>query len=167
MGTLCVVGHFEAPPRSRSEALELLRPRIKNPRALKTLSDDALGFMEAALAAKECGCTGERAGVIVALDRLSWGEKDLQDAQGDLRKNLQPLWLLKHLPNTPAAQIAIELGATGPCQTVIHSDHAVEQATTLAEDWLRRGEAERVLVLFVKTVSSNRTFHSELMATAE
>jgi 3-oxoacyl-(acyl-carrier-protein) synthase len=65
-------------------------------------------------------------------------------------RDLDPLWLLRQLPNMPAAHLAIESGWKGPCQTFAagNASRRLEggAAADQARRWLRRGEARRVVV---------------------
>lgn len=136
---------------SRVTVVERLRPRLKNPRALKTLNDDGVRLLDVALrAVAEAKLTlpSEKVGVIVGLRKLSWAETDLAIARQEGNDRLQPLWILKHLPNIPAAQIAIETGARGSSQTLISQDPARE-AETLAHRWLQRCEVDTILIALI------------------
>jgi len=136
---------------SRTVVVERLRPRMKNPRALKTLSDDGVRLLDVALKAVEkanLSIPPEKFGIIVGLQKLSWAEEELAIARREGADHLQPLWLLKHLPNIPAAQIAIETGAHGICQTIMGKDSAAE-AKALAARWLKRDEVEKVLLVLI------------------
>lgn len=62
------------------------------------------------------------------VDLLSWGEKGMS--------NIQPLWMLKYLPNMPACHISILHDAQGPNNSITESD---------ASSLLALGETCRIL----------------------
>src|SRR4029078_1118250 len=70
--------------------------------------------------------------------RLTWGEKGLP--------NIQPLWMLKYLPNMPACHISILHDARGPNNSVTESDAASLLALGEASRILGRGAADFFLV---------------------
>lgn len=64
-------------------------------------------------------------------------------------RDLDPLWLLRQLPNMPAAHLAIESSWKGPCQTFAAGNASRQldgPAGEQARRWLWRGEARRVVV---------------------
>ena len=67
------------------------------------------------------------------------------DVAGEWRVK-QPLWLLECLPNLPAAQLAVEIGAKGPVETLRPRPSAGEEARQRVQRWLARG-IERVLIV--------------------
>jgi hypothetical protein len=74
---------------------------------------------------------------------------------GDVARGLNPLWLLHHLPNMAAAQVAIQLGIRGPCVTVPFGDGI--NGLAYAEDLLNADEADEVLVLCVNVAQGEAT----------
>lgn len=67
-----------------------------------------------------------------------WGERAM--------KEVQPLWMLKYLPNMTASHISIALAATGPNNTICQGDLSsglalVEAATLIERGWVDRAIA--------------------------
>jgi len=50
-----------------------------------------------------------------------------------------PLWLLEGLPNLPAAQLAVEIGARGPVETLRERDGVAGDVERRIQRWGRRG----------------------------
>ena len=50
-----------------------------------------------------------------------------------------PLWLLEVLPNLPIAQLAVEIGARGPVETLRNRDGVEEDVERRIQRWGRRG----------------------------
>jgi hypothetical protein len=50
-----------------------------------------------------------------------------------------PLWLLEVLPNLPIAQLAVEIGARGPVETLRERDGAEGDVEKRIQRWGRRG----------------------------
>jgi hypothetical protein len=50
-----------------------------------------------------------------------------------------PLWLLEVLPNLPIAQLAVEIGARGPVETLRDRDGVEEDVEMRIQRWGRRG----------------------------
>jgi hypothetical protein len=57
-----------------------------------------------------------------------------------------PLWLLEWLPNLPAAQLAIEIGAKGSVETLRPRPGARVEAESRAQRWMTRGMEKIILV---------------------
>jgi hypothetical protein len=57
-----------------------------------------------------------------------------------------PLWLLEWLPNLPAAQLAIEIGASGSVETLRPRPGARVEAEWRARRWITRGMEKIILV---------------------
>ena len=57
-----------------------------------------------------------------------------------------PLWLLEWLPNLPAAQLAIEIGAKGSVETLRPRTGARAEAEWRARRWMTRGMERIILV---------------------
>ena len=57
-----------------------------------------------------------------------------------------PLWLLEWLPNLPAAQLAIEIGAKGSVETLRPRPGARAEAESRARRWMKRGMEKIILV---------------------
>jgi 3-oxoacyl-[acyl-carrier-protein] synthase II len=60
-------------------------------------------------------------------------------------KHISPLWLLKYLPNMPACQVGISIGATGANNTITNGDISGPSALAEAASYLRRGIADVVV----------------------
>ena len=67
-----------------------------------------------------------------------WGSKGL--------KSMEPLWMLKYLPNMPACHIAIFFQALGPNNSVTVDEASPGVAITEAMNILERGAADMMLV---------------------
>ena len=50
-----------------------------------------------------------------------------------------PLWLLEGLPNSPIAQLAVEIGARGPVETLRERDGIEEDVEKRIQRWGKRG----------------------------
>ena len=72
------------------------------------------------------------------VDLVKWGEKGLGA--------IQPLWMLKYLPNMPACHISILHNAQGPNNSITESDAASLLALGEADRILRRDAADFFLV---------------------
>jgi 3-oxoacyl-(acyl-carrier-protein) synthase len=72
-----------------------------------------------------------------------------------LEKELPPLWLLERLPNMPAAHLAIQFQACGPCHTNATARAAGLQAIALAARWIASGETPWALAGGVEAPLSN------------
>lgn len=66
-----------------------------------------------------------------------WGERSMRD--------IQPLWMLKYLPNMVASHISIALAATGPNNTICQGDVSAALAVIEAATLVRRGWADIAL----------------------
>ncbi len=66
-----------------------------------------------------------------------WGERSMRD--------IQPLWMLKYLPNMVASHISIALAATGPNNTICQGDVSAALAVIEAATLIRRGWADIAL----------------------
>ncbi len=67
-----------------------------------------------------------------------WGQTGLS--------NLEPLWLLKYLPNMPACHIAIFVDARGPSNSVTLDEASGNLALAEAMSVIRRGAADMMIV---------------------
>ncbi|MFO0876214.1 MAG: beta-ketoacyl-[acyl-carrier-protein] synthase family protein [Gemmataceae bacterium] len=72
------------------------------------------------------------------IDLVTWGEKGISA--------IQPLWMLKYLPNMPACHISILHDAQGPNNSITESDAASLLALSEAARILRRNAADFFLV---------------------
>ena len=62
-----------------------------------------------------------------------------------------PLWLLEVLPNLPAAQLAVEIGARGPVETLRERDGVEGDVERRIQRWGRRGVDWAVSVRLTST----------------
>jgi 3-oxoacyl-[acyl-carrier-protein] synthase II len=88
----------------------------------------------------------ERLGDAVAPDPEGRAASDLAFFSERVLRGLTPLWLLVNLPNMLSAQVAIQLDATGPNQTVITEGIAGLQAIAEGCELIRAGEAAAAIV---------------------
>ncbi len=61
-------------------------------------------------------------------------------------RNMEPLWLLKYLPNMPACHIAIQADARGPSNSLTMDEASGNAAINEALSVLRRGAADAMIV---------------------
>ncbi len=61
---------------------------------------------------------------------------------GAAMKGVMPLWMLKYLPNMPACQVGIALGAQGPNNTLVLGDVSGPAALIESASCLTRGHAD-------------------------
>jgi hypothetical protein len=54
-------------------------------------------------------------------------------------RDKSPLWLLEVLPNLPVAQLAVEIGARGPVETLRERDGVEGDVERRIQRWGRRG----------------------------
>jgi 3-oxoacyl-[acyl-carrier-protein] synthase II len=66
-----------------------------------------------------------------------WGEFAMRE--------IQPLWMLKYLPNMAASHISIALDARGPSNSICQGEASSVLALIEAADLIRRGHADAVL----------------------
>ena len=140
-----------------------VRPR----KSLKVMSRDIqFGFAAADLAMVDAGIASERVdperfGVVFGNDMIYADLDDLEttyrraktaagtfsyDQWSDaIQEELQPLWLLKHLPNMTASHIAIAQDARGPNNTIVLGDVSSLLAVSEAATVIQRGWADIML----------------------
>ena len=140
-----------------------VRPR----KSLKVMSRDIqFGFAAADLAMADAGVASEhldpeRFGVVFGNDMIYADLDDLETtyrraktAAGTfsydqwseaIQEELQPLWLLKHLPNMTASHIAIAQDARGPNNTIVLGDVSSLLAVSEAATVIQRGWADVML----------------------
>jgi hypothetical protein len=92
---------------------------------------------------------GRKVGVIGVVEGGSWPEwlegmspKDVAESW----RERSPLWLLEKLPNLAAAQLAAEIGARGPVETVWEKKGVREDVERRIQRWGRRGVEWAVLI---------------------
>lgn len=132
---------------------QLIKPR----KAIKVMCQEIQFGHAAAITAIESSgsaASGDRAGVVYGAETYQteleearvavaactsdgrfdfslWGEKSMHE--------IQPLWMLKYLPNMVASHISIALGATGPNNTICQDDVSSTLAIIEAATLVRRG----------------------------
>jgi 3-oxoacyl-[acyl-carrier-protein] synthase II len=76
---------------------------------------------------------------VVALgnDVAAWGEVALRE--------IEPLWMLKYLPNMVASHLSILMDARGPSNSIVLGDNSSLPAIIEGVEWLRRGWVDRVV----------------------
>ena len=88
-----------------------------------------------------------RVGVIGLVASPVWPDwlrgKSAQEIAGSWKEH-PPLWLLGCLPNLPVAQLAIEVGARGPVETIRYKPTAQIEGTERMAGWLA-GQVEVVI----------------------
>lgn len=93
-------------------------------------------------AEKEISTDPRRVGILVVGVEGSWPEwlEGKSPAEiAALWRSKPPLWLLECLPNLPAAQLAIEIGAKGPVESRRSRADDEETVRRTLERWQRRG----------------------------
>ena len=84
-----------------------------------------------------------------------WGTKGLQ--------RMDPLWLLRYLPNMPACHIAIFLDARGPSNSLTHDEASANLAIAEASRIILRGSADVMITGSTGTrVHAVRSMHAAL-----
>ena len=92
---------------------------------------------------------GRKVGVIGVVEGGSWPEWLEGMSPKDVAENWRersPLWLLEKLPNLAAAQLAVEIGARGPVETVREKKGVREDVERRIQRWGRRGVEWAVLI---------------------
>jgi len=85
---------------------------------------------------------GRRVGVIGVVEEGSWPEwLEGMSSRGVVERwrERSPLWLLERLPNLPAAQLAAEIGARGPVESVKERESSKEDIERRIQRWGVRG----------------------------
>ncbi len=100
-------------------------------------------------AGKKSSADPRRIGILVSGVEGSWpgwleGKSPAEIAA--LWRSKPPLWLLECLPNLPAAQLAIEIGAKGPVESRRSRADDEEMGRKVLDRWQRRG-VQTVLVV--------------------
>jgi len=91
------------------------------------------------------------------------GEFDSERWGGDGLKAMEPLWMLKYLPNMPACHIGIFTDARGPNNSVTLDEASTSVALTEALNVLERGAADVMIVGGAGTrLHPIRTLHTRL-----
>ncbi len=104
------------------------------------------------LAEASISCVSEPGG---QFDSSHWGDDGL--------KAMEPLWMLKYLPNMPACHIGIFTDARGPNNSVTLDEASTSVSLTEALNVMERGAADLMIVGGAGTkLHSIRTLHSRL-----
>ena len=109
---------------------------------------------------------GERGSAMVRAGLRAWKESGAQEAEGrgvgiigvgrggewpgwlegisvrevvEKWRDKSPLWLLEVLPNLPVAQLAVEIGARGPVETLRDRDGVIGDVERRIQRWGKRG----------------------------
>jgi len=85
---------------------------------------------------------GRKVGVIGVVEGGSWPEwLEGMSSRGVVERwrERSPLWLLERLPNLPAAQLAAEIGARGPVESVRERESSKEDIERRIQRWGVRG----------------------------
>ncbi|MDD5263032.1 MAG: beta-ketoacyl synthase N-terminal-like domain-containing protein [Methylacidiphilales bacterium] len=107
----------------------------------------AAAFEAADVSGLDCSEASSRRGISLGIGFPDPGLEDISAAlqdkperspAGRLLDNLNPLWLLNHLPNIPASHLAIQFKASGPSCTT----SCGRQALQYAADVIAGGEAD-------------------------
>jgi len=144
----------------------------------------AMGAASANLALADCGLNLEaidrhRLGVEFGAnlmffmpDSMTDPCKACQDANGDFQfqqwgplglPKMEPLWLLKYLPNMPACHIAISADAQGPSNSLTMDEISGNVAMNEALSVLRRGAADIMIVGTTGTrIHPTKSIHAKL-----
>ncbi len=85
------------------------------------------------------------------IDHRLWGEK--------MREQIDPLWLLRSLPNMPACHVSIALDARGPCNTLTVEETSGLAALSEAAMAIQQGKAD----IMVVGVAGGRTNGTRLL----
>jgi 3-oxoacyl-(acyl-carrier-protein) synthase len=133
-----------------------LPPEIKKYKALRLMNENARRTLMAILqASSQAGLdltahSATRA-LVVGVGNYDPLPGELgATTPAELRQNTHPLWLLKTLPNMPAAHFAILTKSGGPSHTVANN----EQAQRLAQDLITNGEADTVICADIATAAA-------------
>lgn len=144
------------------EGKKFIKPR-KNMKLM--CREIQFGFAAATMAIEDAGLDLEshdsaRIGVVCGTDTFYADPSSLHDSfftednsippisEWTVRamKTIEPLWMLKYLPNMTAAHVAIFLDAQGPNNSIIQRDASGLLAMVEAADAIRRGWADTMVV---------------------
>lgn len=144
------------------EGKKFIKPR-KNMKLM--CREIQFGFAAATMAIEDAGLDLEshdsaRLGVVCGTDTFYADPSSLRDSfftedheippisEWTVRamKTIEPLWMLKYLPNMTAAHVAIFLDAQGPNNSIIQRDASGLLAMVEAADAIRRGWADTMVV---------------------
>lgn len=75
----------------------------------------------------------------------SWGSMGQNESRPSGMQELEPLWLLKYLPNMPACHISIGLDARGPSNSMTMDDASGNLAVAEAARIIARGRADAMI----------------------
>ena len=82
------------------------------------------------------------AGVACKADDSSFSYDRWGNCGGDRFKGMEPLWLLRYLPNMPGCHIGIAVDARGPNNSITHDEASGGLVLSEAANIIRRGRAD-------------------------
>jgi 3-oxoacyl-[acyl-carrier-protein] synthase II len=92
-----------------------------------------------------------------------WGSQGQNADQSSGMQELEPLWLLKYLPNMPACHISIGLDARGPSNSMTMDDASGNLALAEASRIISRGRADAMIAGSTGTrLHPVKTIHAQL-----
>ncbi|NJK93208.1 MAG: hypothetical protein HC904_16180 [Blastochloris sp.] len=130
---------------------------LYEPKALKLMNDSTRLLLRAAArvvaeAGLDCSQASARRGIYLLMT-LPFADEELRALAGKgtnqiqhLQQNLAPLWLLKQLPNLPAAHLALQFKFQGPAWTGQARREDWTDLCRQAEEILSDGEVDLLLV---------------------
>ena len=124
-------------------------------KAARWMAEEGVALVRAGLAAwrdagrrvPEGSANGRRVGVIGLVQAPGWPGWLEGQGPAEIAKSWRkqpPLWLLGCLPNVPVAQLAIEVGARGPVETIRAGEEGRSRGMERVRFWLK-GRVDRVL----------------------
>ena len=143
------------------------RQYVKPRKAMKVMSRPIqFGFAAARMAAEqadllESDVNPDRIGTVFGseaffanpLDVVSLFQKCVSNGQYDdaqwgqhFMREIEPLWMLKYLPNMVSSHISIAIDSRGPSNTICHGESSGLFAVIEGVEILRRGSADAVVV---------------------
>ncbi len=149
------------------KALKVMAPELQTAFSASKLAWQDAGLTEGAV-------DPDRVGVVFGAETFSGELVDLIDAiktcspdgkmhpelwGGSFLKTIQPLWMLKSLPNMPACHVGIAVDARGPNNTIVMDEVGGLLALHEAAMIIQRGAADMMVV----GSTGNRTTPSRVM----
>lgn len=159
-------GHFPSKLAAQVRDFDPLA-LLPEKRLLKTMSRDIqLGVASAVLSMTDADLEAgdvdpDRLGVVFGAGRMSTTPQELAEAvraasagggfdaarwNEEAMGRVSPLWLLRQLPNMPAAHVSIEFDARGPNNTITSRDASAILALNEAIGCIERGAADAMIV---------------------
>ncbi|MCH2182336.1 MAG: hypothetical protein MK108_10055 [Mariniblastus sp.] len=143
------------------------RQYVKPRKAIKVMSRPIqFGFAAAQMAAEQAGLVDsganpDRIGAVFGTEAFFADPLDVdslfhkcvtdgiyEDAQWGqhFMREIEPLWMLKYLPNMVASHISISIDSRGPSNTICHGESSGLYAVIEGAELLQRGSADAVIV---------------------